>query len=280
MIESYIYKKEVDWSLLNEGLTIPVKNQIVFAKDIGNFLKRGEKKDINLILMGYTYKARIVNVDFNQQKYKRNDVYQIRYSKGSEIAVALKNIFYRSYSYLVNERTLRKANDRRILKLPEENKEYLVLYTTEYEDTYVLEAITQQDIEELNRIIPTYHEHELEESINYELRDKTANIIFDQKLVKVRKLNKAIGNNLKLLYNYRCQICGEDMGGEYGIHIVEAHHIDYFVKSINNDANNQLVVCPNHHRIIHGLNPVFDRDRRIYIYKNGRYEGLKLNYHL
>lgn len=280
MIESYIYKKEVDWSLLNEGLTIPVRNQIVFAKDIGGFLKRGEKKDINLVLMGYTYKACIVNVDFNQNKYKRKDVYQIRYSKGSEIAVALKNIFYKSYSYLVNERTLREVSDRRIIKLPDEDKEYLVLYTTEYEDTYLLETITQQDIEEWNRIIPAYQEHILEESINYEVEDKTADIIFDQKLVKVRKLNKAIGNNLKLLYNYRCQICGEDMGVGYGTHIAEAHHIDYFIKSINNDANNQLVVCPNHHRIIHGLNPVFDRNRRVYVYENGKCEGLKLNYHL
>ena len=35
----------------------------------------------------------------------------------------------------------------------------------------------------------------------------------------------------------------------YGSHIVEAHHIDYFVSSLNNDASNQLIVCPNHHSI-------------------------------
>ena len=47
--------------------------------------------------------------------------------------------------------------------------------------------------------------------------------------VKIRKLNKKIGYILKLLYGYRCQICGQLIGEEYGSHIVEAHHIDYFV---------------------------------------------------
>jgi len=31
MVENYVYKKEVDWSLLNEGLTLPIDNQVVFC---------------------------------------------------------------------------------------------------------------------------------------------------------------------------------------------------------------------------------------------------------
>lgn len=30
--ESYVYKKEVDWSLLMEGLTLPVGNQVVLGR--------------------------------------------------------------------------------------------------------------------------------------------------------------------------------------------------------------------------------------------------------
>ncbi|WP_334298423.1 DapH/DapD/GlmU-related protein [Blautia wexlerae] len=30
-------------------------------------------------------------------------------------------------------------------------------------------------------------------------------------------------------------------------------------------ASNQLIVCPNHHSIIHDTNPVFDRRRLLYI---------------
>ena len=89
-----------------------------------------------------------------------------------------------------------------------------------------------------------------------------------------------IGEYLKELYGYRCQICGRLIGEEYGSHIAEAHHIDYFVKSLNNDASNQLIVCPNHHSIIHDVNPVFDRKRKLYVYKNGVTEGLVINKHL
>ena len=89
-----------------------------------------------------------------------------------------------------------------------------------------------------------------------------------------------ISENLKLLYGYRCQLCGKLIGEEFGSHVAEAHHIDYFVNSLNNDANNQMVVCPNHHSIIHDADPIFDRRRRMYVYKNGLEQGLVLNKHL
>lgn len=50
--------------------------------------------------------------------------------------------------------------------------------------------------------------------------------------------------------------------------------------SLNNDASKQLIVCPNHHSIIHDTNPVFDRRRLLYIYKNGFEQKLVLNQHL
>ena len=98
--------------------------------------------------------------------------------------------------------------------------------------------------------------------------------------VSVRKLNKKIGDTLKKHYGYRCQICGRVVGEQYGSRLVEAHHIDYFVKSLNNDISNILIVCPNHHGIIHDKNPVFDRKSCTYTYPNGFTEGLILNDHL
>ena len=98
-------------------------------------------------------------------------------------------------------------------------------------------------------------------TIEYELEDKNSDIEKRLQIVKIRKLNRKIGENLKLLYEYRCQICGQITGQKYGLHIAEAHHIDYFVNSLNNDANNQMIVCPNHHSVIHDENPVFDRKK-------------------
>ena len=58
--ENYVYKKEVDWSLLNEGLTLPFDNQVVFGQIMGRFLRRGESKDITLYLNGKSYKWYLV----------------------------------------------------------------------------------------------------------------------------------------------------------------------------------------------------------------------------
>jgi 5-methylcytosine-specific restriction protein A len=48
--ETYVYKSEVNWSLLTEGLTLLVENQVVFARNMGHFLHRGEAKAITLYL--------------------------------------------------------------------------------------------------------------------------------------------------------------------------------------------------------------------------------------
>ena len=63
--EDYVYKAEVNWSLLTEGLTLPVENQVVFARNMGRFLQRGESKEITLYLNGKGYKAQIRNVNFS-----------------------------------------------------------------------------------------------------------------------------------------------------------------------------------------------------------------------
>lgn len=77
------------------------------------------------------------------------------------------------------------------------------------------------------------------------------------------------GNALKMLYDYRCQICGEDFGKRFSVHIVESHHIDPFVTSLNNDVVNQIIICPNHPKVIHRVGPVFDRNRLLFVYRNG-----------
>ena len=38
--ENYVYKKEVDWSLLNYGFAIPLEYQVIFKQIAGRFLER------------------------------------------------------------------------------------------------------------------------------------------------------------------------------------------------------------------------------------------------
>lgn len=278
--ENYVYKKEVDWSLLHEGLTLPVENQVVFGRIMGKFLPRGESKNITMYLDGRSYKAKITNVNFDPKHNRKRDTLQIRYSPNSELSNALKAYFTKSYRFISEKREIRDAVDRTMIRLPDDCKEYLAIYTTEYEDTYLLETIVADDIYALKKLVKNQPERVLEASFNYDMVDENSTIFETEGIVKIRKLNKKIGDNLKLLYNYRCQICGKSIGEKYDSHIVEAHHIDYFIHSLNNDSDNQLIVCPNHHSIIHDVNPSFYRKRLIYLYPNGMQEGLVLNQHI
>lgn len=106
--ENYVYKKEVVWSLLQEGLTLPFDNQVVFGQIMGRFLKRGESKDITLYLNGKSYKAKITNVNFDSKFKRKKDTLQIRYSKNGELAKALQVYFSKSYQFIKTTRELRE----------------------------------------------------------------------------------------------------------------------------------------------------------------------------
>lgn len=228
---------------------------------------------------GKTYDAKIVNVNNSVEKRKK-DAYQIRYTRNGELAQALQQYFFKSMSYIKTIRESRDPKDRSYIKMPEGLKEYLAIYTTEYEDTFLLEPIAQDDFQVMKKAIQGMRERSVENEIEYELEDENSGIEKRLQIVKIRKLNRKIGENLKLLYGYRCQICGQITGEKYGSHIAEAHHIDYFVNSLNNDANNQMIVCTNHHSIIHDMNPVFDRRKIAYIFNNRVEEKIRINKHL
>lgn len=278
--ENYVYKKEVDWSLLIEGLAVPIENQVVFGQIMGRFLQRGEKKQITIYLDGKSYQASIINIDYSKKFNRKSDIFQIRYARNGELAQALQKRFMSSYRYLEYMRKIRKPGDRKMLRLPDDEKEFLAVYTTEYDDSYIFEPIVKNDFSIARKYFLRFDERAFEEQSDIKVTDPDASIEERTQIAKVRKLDRSIGDNLKQLYGYRCQICGQLIGEEYAAHVVEAHHIEYFVKSLNNDASNQLIVCPNHHSIIHDVNPVFDRTRKLYVYKNGMTEGLLLNKHL
>lgn len=278
--ENYVYKKEVDWSLLREGLAIPIENQVMFGQIMGRFLQRGEKKNITIYLGGKSYNATIRNINYSKKFNRKSDIFQVRYAEDGDLAQALQKYFMSSYRYLEYMRRMREPGNRKKIRVPDDEKEYLAVYTTEYDDSYIFEPIVRNDFKVAQKYFINVDERIFEERSDFKVTDPDASVEEKTQIAKVRKLDRSIGNNLKQLYGYRCQICGKLIGEEYSAHVVEAHHIDYFVKSLNNDASNQLIVCPNHHSIIHEVNPVFDRKRKLYVYKNGVTEGLVLNKHL
>lgn len=119
-------------------------------------------------------------------------------------------------------------------------------------------------------------EIEIENIIN--LKDEKSTIILKQGNVTTRIYDKNIIMGLKLLYGGKCQICGSipsDLAD-----ISEAHHIRYFSHTQNNDADNIIILCPNHHRIIHKLNPKFDYSTLSFVFPDGQKQKVILNFHL
>lgn len=273
----YIFKKEIDWSVLREGFSIPVSIQVVFKERMKDYLKRGERRDIKVILDNNTYQAKFINQAFDEQKYPGHaDILQIRYSPQSPFAIRLREIFKTSLDFLQKERT----NTNGLMRVPEESREYLTLYTTSLEDTFFFDYITSSEVAQIKDSISEINEEEFEYQSNYKEVDETARIETKEQIVKVRRLDRAIGESLKLFYSYKCQVCGDNFAKKYSCTIAEAHHIDFFVNSLNNDASNIVVLCPNHHRVIHKTSPIFKREAFSFVYPNGLEEKLALNKHL
>lgn len=115
---------------------------------------------------------------------------------------------------------------------------------------------------------------------------------------KRNKRSRRLVALLKEMYNYQCQICGDDSiipliqmeNGKYYVevhHIVPIHHHDRFndeSEIILDDYKNAIVVCPQHHKVIHyhlgGFVEVKQIDNKYY-FVNGKEKILiQMNHHL
>lgn len=110
--------------------------------------------------------------------------------------------------------------------------------------------------------------------------DPTSKIVIRTAEQKFRKYDTRIIASLKKLNNNKCQLCGCTCGEKHGVSVAQAHHIDYFSDSQNNDSDNIMIVYPNHHAIIHAANPVFVHNELCFIFPNGSAKKVTLNYHL
>lgn len=129
---------------------------------------------------------------------------------------------------------------------------------------------------EFSNDIPLLSEEELENILN--AKDPSASFSIRTSANKTRVYKTAIIKQLKKLYKGCCQLCGSVPFEQFGTDICEAHHIEYFAESQNNDASNIIIICPNHHRIIHKLNPKFIPEERCFEYPDGTKEKIKIDY--
>lgn len=139
-----LFRKEVDWSLLNTGITIPVENQELLLGNLGEKLNRGDTRDIEIIIKDVSYSAKIYNVNFSEKHQREKDTFQIIYSLKSDLAVELRQCFTKSYQYLFEMREKREIEDTHFIKVPDNQKEYLLLYTTDEFDQFLAVVENEQ----------------------------------------------------------------------------------------------------------------------------------------
>ena len=279
---NFILQKNVNWSLLNEGLAIPVSVCSRFHAWDSSILEHGASKAIKILIDGEFYDATLKNQNFDKQRFAgHKDIIQIRYTTNSLIAAKLRACFHKSYEYLYAQRQLLENRHRQI-PLPDDIHEYFRLYLTNSPDVLSMECCTDSEYIQLANALSAVPEeiYEANDDDKFFFADKLASIEEKQKLVKYRKLDRSIIRMLKEFYGYRDEISGEKIGEQYGDSVVEAHHIDYFTRSQNNDSTNIIIISPNYHRIIHKNNPHFNRKKFQFEFQNGEVLRLKLYEHL
>ncbi|GEM_PF-229671 len=127
MAETYLYQKDVDQSLLMDGVTIPVALQGKLFHALGVTVTKGNKRPVNIFVEGKRYEASLRNTDFNLEKYPWNDIVQIRYSYTSPLAIKLQEIFALSAARISRQ----KERAEKASPVPDDQKESVRIYASD-----------------------------------------------------------------------------------------------------------------------------------------------------
>jgi 5-methylcytosine-specific restriction endonuclease McrA len=145
--------------------------------------------------------------------------------------------------------------------LPDEERAALVI------DEYELERAMQDDrFDTLADTLRSRHRGASEERIA-------------RLLAGVRR-NRALAREIHQLYKGRCQLCAFDGLTVYGVGCAETHHIVHLSRGGEDSRENLLLLCPNHHTVVHKTEATFDYGSLRFLFPNGRAEPLCLNTHL
>ena len=93
------------------------------------------------------------------------------------------------------------------------------------------------------------------------------------------KRNASLAKELNKIYKGQCQICGWQSLKICGISLCEAHHIQWLSRGGEDELENMISICPNHHTAIHKLDAPLDY--KDYSFDFGRFkEKIIINSHL
>lgn len=85
---------------------------------------------------------------------------------------------------------------------------------------------------------------------------------------------------LRELYQDRCQLCGWSAMGDYRSEVCEAHHLHWLSRGGADELDNLVLLCPNHHRVVHRVDAVFDFGDHSFVFSDMQRTSLSVVGHL
>ena len=116
-------------------------------------------------------------------------------------------------------------------------------------------------------------------------------ILYEQRAVYGRRLeylyesvdiHRARRNveHLQDTYAGVCQICLYDPRTRYGHRLCHAHHVQWLSRGGDDELDNMVLICPNHHAAVHRDDAPFDYASLSFQFSSGQSERLEVNRHL
>lgn len=274
----FLMERPLQWSHITSGLPIPTVFHKLTYDILGKQLSAKQSADVRIMLDGEIFSTSIYNIGFNRSKFNHSDILQFKYDNNKALLAKLQETFCKEYQYCLDVRNSKQADDKSRANIAKAFDTSIIVYGTEEPDLFVLEPQFENLTHASEAEIRQMTEEEFENILTR--NDPKATIKQKTRLQKVRDLDISIGESLKRVYGYKCQMTGEMVGEPQGVNTVEAHHILPFTESLNNDTSNIMILSPNYHRIIHKAKPTFNRSTLSFVYPNGLIEKVKLNLHL
>ncbi|WP_321833938.1 McrB family protein [Clostridium butyricum] len=134
-----IPRKTSDFTLFQYGSVVPHRYFNFFSNNLSENIRQVKYKSIKIYLDRKEYEGQI-NYYVKKQK---SEVLRIKFEK--RLLELLKKEFYVSYQYIVNIKdNMRKG---KVIKVPDEFKEYIDFYRTEQKDIFEIKLIKSQNNE-------------------------------------------------------------------------------------------------------------------------------------
>ena len=89
-MEKFLFTKKIDKSFLKDGLTIPLEKQEEVSRAVGAVLTRGSRVTVDIYVGEIAYPAILTHVNMTAAD---REIYQIRYSAGSDICRKINELF-------------------------------------------------------------------------------------------------------------------------------------------------------------------------------------------